>query len=180
MAEIQLTRIKSLYGEAKGYLESIDDGAGGPYTVPKMIVDKFNTVVDEVSHISGTDYSRSKIPESEMRGVMSFRLVKPQMAAFVSRLELEYEFIKSVNNTPGIAIINDNSNKVTVQTNYTIENLINQETNDEAKDKLKVLESELKKENKNWNAIKPVLIWIINYSAELFLKVLPTILEKYH
>ncbi len=181
MAEIQLTRIRSLYGEAKGYLDAIkNESSSGPYTVPRSIVDKFNTIVDEVSNTTQIDYSRSKIPASELRNIMSVRLVKPLLAAFVSRLELEYGFNQSNNNTPGIAIFNDNSNKVTVQTNYTITNLIEQETSDEAKEKLRILEKELKKDNKDWNVIKSVLIWIINFSAELFLKVLPTILEKYH
>jgi len=86
MAEIQLTRIKSLYGEAKGYLESINvDSTTGPYTVPRTIVDNFNIIVDEVSRISHTDYTRSKIPESELRSIMSFRLVKPLISAFVNR-----------------------------------------------------------------------------------------------
>src|SRR5260221_3664586 len=133
MAEIQLTRIKSLYGEAKGYLEAIkDESSSGSYTVPRSIVDNFNKIVDEVSNIAQTDYSRSKIPASELRSIMSVRLVKPLLAAFVSRLELEYGFNQS-SGTPGIAIFNDNSNRVTVQTNYTITNLIDQETSDEAK-----------------------------------------------
>jgi len=101
MAEIQIARIKSLYGEAKGYFDAIkDESATGPYTVPRTIVDKYNTIVDDVSHISGTDYSRSKIPESELRSIMSVRLVKPLMAAFIGRLEQEYNFNQSSNRSP--------------------------------------------------------------------------------
>lgn len=179
MAEIKLTRIKSLYGEAKGYLDSIKKGSNsGPYTVPRLIVDKFNSIVDEVSLISETDYSRSKIPEQELRSIMSFRLVEPLVAAFVTRLELDYGFNQSNNPTPAIAIINNNSNKVTVQTNYSITNLIDQETDEEAKGKLKILDTELEKENKNWERIKAILIWVLNYSKELSLKIIPIILQS--
>lgn len=180
MAELKVTRIKSLYAEAKGYLESIDKNSavGSQYTVPRSIVDNYNSIVDETSQIAGTDYSRCKIPERELRQIMSFRVVEPLIASFIKRLELEYGFSSPNSATPAIAIINENSNKV-IQTNYTINNLISQETDAEAKQKLKQLNEELDKENKNWDSIKKILIWIINFSAELFLKVLPTILEKY-
>src|SRR5258706_1878481 len=101
MAEIQLARIKSLYGEAKGYFDAIkDESTTGPYTVPRTIVDKFNTIVDDISQISDTDYSRSKIPEKELRSIMSFRLVKPLMSSFINRLEQEYNFNLLYTGTP--------------------------------------------------------------------------------
>ena len=101
MAEIQIARIKSLYSEAKGYFDAIKDkGAAGPYIVPRTIVDNYNIIVDDVSHISGTDYTRSKIPKSELRPIMSYRLVKPLMASFVGRLEQEYNFNQSNNHSP--------------------------------------------------------------------------------
>ena len=180
MAEIKLTRIRSLYGEAKGYLDSIekDNSSAGPYTVPRSIVDKFNNIVDETTQVSETDYSRSKIPEAELKAVMSVRLVEPLVNGFITRLKLDYGFNQSNNTTPVIAIINDNSNKVTVQTNYTIINLIDKETNDGAKEKLKELDNELKNENNNWDKIKPILIWIINFSQDLFIKIIPILLEK--
>lgn len=181
MAEIKVARIKSLYGEARGYFESIDKNSavGSQYTVPRSIVDNYNIIVDETSQITGTDYSRCKIPDRELRQIMSFRVVEPLIASFIKRLELEYGFSSPNSTTQAIAIINENSNKV-IQTNYTITNLISQEANVEAKEKLKQLNDELNKENKSWDNVKKILIWIINFSAELFLKVLPTILEKYH
>ena len=179
MAEIKLTRIKSLYGESKGYLDSIKKGStSGPYTVPRLIVDKFNSIVDEVSLVSETDYSRSKIPEQELRSIMSFRLVEPLVAAFVTRLELDYGFNQSNNPTPVIAIINDNSNKVTVQTNYSISTLITNQDNEEAKGKLELLKIELEKPDKNWDSIKKILVWVLNFSKELFLEIIPIILQK--
>lgn len=103
MAEIQLARIKSLYGEVKGLFESIKgEVTTGPFTVPKVIGDNFNKVVDEVSRISGTDYSRSKIPDNELRSLMSVRLVKPLMSSFITRLEQEYNFNLQNSGTPVI------------------------------------------------------------------------------
>lgn len=101
MAEIQLTSIKSLYGEAKGYFDAIkDESTTSPYTVPRTIVDKYNTIVDDISQIAGIDYSRSKIPDKELRTIMSFRLVKPLMSSFINRLEQEYNFNLSDTSAP--------------------------------------------------------------------------------
>src|SRR5690242_13024719 len=118
MAEIQLTRIKSLYGEAKGYLDAVKKGgrASGPYTVPRSIVDNFNQIVEEVIQVAGTDYSRSKIPEHELRQIMSVRLVEPLIAGFVTRLEQEYGFgQESQTNRPSIVIFNKNESEISLK-----------------------------------------------------------------
>ena len=180
MAEIQLVRIKSLYGEARGYLDAIKKGSGasGPYTVPRSIVDNFNLIVDEVSRISDTDYSRSKIPEHELRQIMSFRLVEPLVSGFVTRLEQEYGFGQENHTQPGIVIFNKNESEISLKINYTINDLISKIDNDEGKTKLSELKNELEKPQRNWETIKGILIWILNFSKDLFLEVLPIILQK--
>lgn len=181
MAEIQLTRIKSLYGEAKGYLDAVKKGgsASGPYTVPRSIVDNFNQIVEEVSRVADTDYSRSKIPDRELRQVMSVRLVEPLIAGFVTRLEQEYGFgQESHATTPSIVIFNKNESEISLKINYTINDLISKSTNEESKRKLGQLNEELDKPQKNWEVIKGILVWILNFSKDLFLEVLPIILQK--
>jgi len=49
----------------------------------------------------------------------------------------------------------------------------------EVEENLAVLKSELKKEKPQWSKIKTVLIWALNFSRDIFLKVLPIILDKY-
>lgn len=181
MAEIQLTKIKSIYGELKGYLEGLpQEGKGamsGPFVVPSAIGKKFNNAIDELTQVSDTDYSRFKV-NVESNGVLNIREVKPSMHAAVCRLEEEFGFNKSSDiSTPAIIINNKNQNEISLQVNYTLPQLI-EESNDESKEKLKQLEEELNKPYKNWNVIRPILIWLLNFSKELFIKIIPILLEK--
>ena len=45
--------------------------------------------------------------------------------------------------------------------------------------KVKELGEELKKETTKWSTVKDVVIWIANYSKDLFVKILPILLEHY-
>lgn len=182
MAEIQLTRIKSIYGEIKGYLEGLPQegkgAASGPFVVPAVIVRKFNDAIDELTKISNTDYSRFKVDKAEGSGTLNIREVKPSMHGLVCRLEEEFNFGRNNEiSTPAIIINNKNQNEISVQVNYSLSQLID-ESEDESKIKLKQLEDELNKPQKNWDSIKPILIWILNFSKELFIKILPILLEK--
>jgi hypothetical protein len=56
--------------------------------------------------------------------------------------------------------------------------LISKSTNDESKRKLGQLNEELDKPQKNWEVIKDILVWILNFSKDLFLEILPIILQK--
>lgn len=49
----------------------------------------------------------------------------------------------------------------------------------EAVEKLSQLESELKKKSPAWSTVKSVLEWLLNFSRDAFLSVLPVLLEKY-
>lgn len=51
MAEIQLTRIRSLYGDVKGLLSQIPD-SGKQSMVKEFTVQTFNSVVDELSRVN--------------------------------------------------------------------------------------------------------------------------------
>jgi len=182
MAEVQPTKIKSIYGEIKGYLEGLPEegkgAASGPFVVPAVIAKKFNDAIDELIKISGTDYSRFKVNKAESTGTLNIREVRPSMHAAVCRLEEEFNFGRNnYVSTPAIIINNKNQNEISVQINYSLAQLI-KESEDESKEKLRQLENELKKPQKNWEAIKPILIWILNFSKELFIKILPILLEK--
>lgn len=76
-----------------------------------------------------------------------------------------------------IIINNKNQNEISIQLNYSLSQLI-EESAGESKDKLEKLEEELNKPQKNWETIRSILIWILNFSKELFIKIIPIILEK--
>ena len=183
MAEIQLTRIKSIYGDIKGLLSQIPLSETNPL-VDSFTVNTFNEILDELSRVSHTDFSGYKIPpEKEHKnwpGSFDSRVVRAQIGRVVSRLEQEYNFeqVGGSTTSPGIVIFNKNQNEVSLQINYTINDLIEQSNNEESKSKLKELKDELDQSDKNWEVIKNIIIWIINFSKELFLKIIPIILEK--
>lgn len=180
MEEIQLTRIKSIWGEFNGFNESLQSYVGaGPYIVPKFITENYNKSVDILSQVTSTDYSRFKIPDSEIRMTTNIRIVKPQILAILRKLEAEYNFgIESVANHPTIAIFNNNDNSNSITINYTINDLIEKSSDEESKSKLIELKDELEKSSRDWDKIKPILIWIINFSKDLFIHVIAIVLEK--
>lgn len=182
MAEIQLTRIKSLYGDIKGLLSQIPLAETNP-TIDQFVVSQFNQTLDVLTNTTKTDYSSYKIPDEQRiedwPEKFDSNVVRAQIGRVISRLEQEYEFSKGdQQQSPGIVIFNKNQNEISLQINYTINDLINSSSNEESKKKLKELKDELEKPNKNWETIKNILIWILNFSKELFLKIIPILLEK--
>lgn len=49
----------------------------------------------------------------------------------------------------------------------------------EAEENLSVLKEEVKKENPQWSTIKKVLEWALNFGRDVFIQILPILLEKY-
>jgi hypothetical protein len=86
-----------------------------------------------------------------------------------------------------IQIINNVSNQQSVNLSVSFEEIVQtiQESNyadeekREATAKVQKLQEELKKESPSWEKVKGVLIWLLDFSREVFLKVLPYILDKY-
>lgn len=180
MAEVVVARVKSLYGEIKGYYNGLPQNASGPYCVPAIVGQNFNNALDELTRVSDSDYSRFKISAEELNRGQScnLRVFSAQMSAVISKLQYEYNFDnENKDNSPNIVILNKNTNEVSISVDYTVDDLISQ-NGGEAAEKLKTLKGELGKKERNWDVIKSSLIWILNFSKELFLKVLPILLEK--
>lgn len=86
-----------------------------------------------------------------------------------------------------VQITNNLSNQQSVNLSVSFEQIIEminktQSTNEvktEAKSKISELKEEIKRDNPSWEKIKGILIWLINFSKEVFLKVIPYILDKY-
>ena len=183
MAEIQLTRIKSIYGDIRGILSQIPL-VETTSVVDQFIVSQFNAAIDNLSELTNTDFSTYKIPDNlrldDWPDKFPTETVRVQLGRVISRLEQEYSFGQnnpsSVN--PGIVIFNKNQNEISLEINYTINDLIVEESSNDSKEKLKELKQELEKSDKNWEKIKNILIWILNFSKELFIKIIPILLEK--
>jgi hypothetical protein len=183
MAEIQRARIKSIYGDIKGLLSQIPSIDQERY-VKMFTVKTFNDELDELTKISETDYSSYKVPSSQIDPDWGDRydskIVRAQIGRVVSRLEEEHGFGREGNSqqAPGIVIFNKNQNEISLQINYTINDLIKKTDDEDGKEKIRELRDELEKENKSWDKIKNILIWILNFSKDLFLEILPIILQK--
>lgn len=182
MAEIQLTRIKSIYGDLHGLLSQIPPVDKEAY-VKTFTVQSFNLALEGLSRASGSDYSEYKVPDSERSKAFSdsydSKIVRAQIGRVVNRLEVEFGFgRKNGQQSPNIVIFNKNQNEISLQINYTINELIDKAGSEEEKIQLRELQEELEKPEKDWGKLKAILIWILNFSRELFLEVLPIILQK--
>lgn len=86
-----------------------------------------------------------------------------------------------------VQITNNLTNQQSVNMTVTFDQIIQSiqnsthtpEEKQEATDKVNELNEELKKENPSWEKIKSVLGWILNLSKDVFIQVLPYILDKY-
>ncbi len=95
MAEIDRARIQSLYGELKGYLDTLPAPAG--FNGPNRIGRRFNSICDQLTEIARTDFSHLKLNETdndEDHNGYGFdgATLKSSIAGLVSRLETEYGF----------------------------------------------------------------------------------------
>lgn len=113
MAEIQRTKIKSLYGDLKGLLNEIPEFHKA-YWVQSNIVLTFNQVLDDLSKISNTDYSIYQVPMSEMdteRRAFEITRVRTQISRVVSRLEEEHNFKSNGSESSPNMVINQNQSQ---------------------------------------------------------------------
>jgi len=78
---------------------------------------------------------------------------------------------------PSVSVINHNTIAITIS--QDIQQLIDSSANDEEKEKLAELQTELKKPVKDWGKIKSVLKWTLDFSEKLFFQLLPIILKQY-
>ena len=63
--------------------------------------------------------------------------------------------------------------------NQNIQQVIDNSTSDKEKEKLTELKEELEKPDKDWNKIKGILKWALDFSEKLFFALLPILLKYY-
>ena len=114
---------------------------------------------------------------------------KDLISVFISELELDMEDEPIKPRRSGTSIKMTNTQTVTQNVDIsavikTIVHNIHQSEPDperakEAEQKLKELESELKTDTPKWATVKDILEWLLSFSRDAFLAVLPILLEKY-
>lgn len=115
---------------------------------------------------------------------------KNLITGFITELELDVIDKPKTTKRSGISIkmtntqtVNQNVNVTTVVRNI-IQNIQQSEPDsdkaNEAEQKLLNLEKELKSQTPKWANIKSILEWLLNFSRDAFLSVLPIIIEKYN
>lgn len=177
MAEVQLQRLKGLYGEIAGILYELPKNDTDTVLFSGHIVEQYNAVVDEISQVSNTDYNRHKISKDSnyADGYHTIATVRSKIGSLVRRLEQEYGFsLKDSRNTPVVVTVQQNQ---TVNITVTpIQTLINDTEDEILRDQLEDLRHAVEVD-KSPSATRKVLKVIMEKSWELFIKVLPYVLE---
>lgn len=177
MAEIQHQRIKSIYGELSGlYKGALHDVPNNHF--PWAIAEQVNGSIDELNQATGTDYSRFKLAhEPHMNNdYVTASFARTKMSAIVTRLEQEYGFNSSNNsaNTPVVVTVQQNQ-MVNVNV-IPIQQLISDINDDGLKIQLNDLRDAVET-HKDPAKTRSILKTIMDKSWELFIKVLPYVLQ---
>jgi len=179
MAEHNLLKIKSIYGEVKGILEGLPKSPS--VVVPISVGNFYNNIVDDLNNISGSDYSRLKLtPADEIEftaGQYDATAVRVKVGSLVRKLEEEYTLGRSsgVEKSPIIVTVNQNQ-QVTI-TVTPITEIINNTYDELIKADLEELDEAIKT-TKDPSEVSTILGSIMQKSWEVFIKVLPYVLEK--
>ena len=156
-----------------------------------VFTEKSNQVSQLRKLFRDTKSSHDYISENKMSPLEAKGKFKDLLSVFISELEINPSLnIKNKNSDSletSIKISNSQSQNqnvnISVEINNIIEKIKQNEPNPEriklAESKLKELESEIKNESPTWSKIKDILIWILNFSKDIFLQIIPIILEKY-
>jgi hypothetical protein len=180
MAEIQLQRIKSIYGEIAGILSQL------PLTTqssaaPGSVGIQYNAAIDELTSLTNTDYARYKLTTSDAwmgdRRNYDMTITRTKMGSVVRRLEEEYGLganASQVQSSPVVVTVNQNQ-QVTISVT-PIQNLIDSTEDEVIRQELTELKEALEINN-NSEAASGILNSIQQKSWEIFIKVLPYVLE---
>ena len=97
--------------------------------------------------------------------------------------------IQTSDNKKGLSIqiTNNLSNQQSVNVSVSFDQILqcikegnySDDEKKEASEKVNELQDELKNPNPAWEKIKSILVWLLEFSKEVFIKVLPYILDKY-
>lgn len=148
---------------------------------------QFKSLVRQLS--TGRELSfEHRLDSSEFKGK-----IKDLLTNLIEELELKTETTVSKKSGPATLVntrVEVTATQISIQKteiNQTIsqvlenirENAPNDEVVREAEKLLKEFEAELKKDKPTWSVIKNTLAWLLNFSREAFLQVLPILIDRY-
>jgi len=183
MTKLKDRKLKSCYKQLKELRKEAKEFG---ISVNSSVVDDYNLLINEISKVMEDDCSKYKVSEEylctyESDRFYSKEILLPKMALAIGFLEAELNVDNEQNSfSTGNMVTLINNNTIGINIQQTIEQLIEKEDTLEAKEKLSELNEELQKSKKDWNKIKKILIWIINFSEKLFFTILPELLKKYN
>lgn len=184
-----------IYGELIGILHVLTSDK--PISITDELVEHYNSLVNRTNKLfPDENVDRFLIPDSSKKyssaqdytgggGIYYWQhsIVIYKITSFKTYLQHRYRFEETFpsdhtkNDQPSVVILNQNTLAVTINNN--IDKLISSAKTDEEKQKLTELDIELKKEHKSWEKIKPIMIWVLNYSKDLSLQIIPIILKSF-
>ena len=173
--------IKHLYGEARGIYGSLNP-QDSEYYYHHSTIEHFNAVVDEASQVLERNLDRYKVGQDSIYMAGNQRNyekqpVRSKVGALVTMLEEEFELANSTSSP--VVVVNQNqeqSQDITVSV-ITVQELIDATADSDTKELLKQLETAL--ESRDEKESKSLLSKLSEKSWEIFLRVLPFVLEKW-
>lgn len=176
-------KIKSVYSQLKSLKEQFEADSGWYHA--SVIQGTYHPLIDELTDAIEEDCSKFKIPNTAYQMINGTTPTYKRLptlthmgmcVAFLEdRLNISDTNLNTSNES-GVTIINQNTLAMNIQN--TINELIESSSNEEEREKLTELNEELEKPEKDWDKIKNILIWILNFSKDLFIQVLPELLKK--
>ena len=175
-------KTRNLYRQIKNLKEQFEADKG--WYSASIIQETYHPLIDQLTDSTGQDCSMYKISGNAHR-VMNDTTPIYQRLPVLSNMGMVIGFLEdlldiddnnsNINNN-GVTVINQNTIALNIQN--TINQLIEKSSNEEERDKLNELKEELEKPEKDWGRIKDILIWILNFSKDLFIQILPELLKK--
>lgn len=145
--------------------------------------------VNRIKMVEEGDFFTQEDKDAYLKGLQTAEIT---IKAALRKLELfgikpQIKATKTGDKGLTIQITNNLSNQQSVNLSVSFEEIVqiiqessySNEEKKEATAKVRELQEELKKDNPSWEIVKGVLIWLLNFTKEVFLKVLPYILDRY-
>jgi len=170
MAEVQLLKVRSVYGEIADILGQMPLGKESSI-VHAQAANQYNGAVDELPEVATTDTYDGRDYLTNM--------VRPRVGALIKKLEEEYGFGNNSgsDSTPPIVLNVTQNQQLTVSVT-PIQQLIDSTTNDDIRSGLEELKR-LLETGKVQNATSNILNSLQKRSWEIFIKVLLYVLEHW-
>ncbi len=182
-------RIKAAYLRLKYLLSEIPLSGKSP-TLDQSIVDSFHNVVEELASTTGENFDRFKANQRNAHGGYGAHgeivrwdtdPIRIQVGSLIGHLEGMYGLnennFESTPSIPHITLINQTTMAVTMT--QSVSQLITKAESEDEKCQLERLKDELESPEPNWETIKVILVWAVNFSKDLFLQLIPIILKHF-